>query len=253
MSDATVTLMWTVALITLAVGIAAGFVIAYWLVLKNKRADQLQQDLERHQREFHEYRDHVDEHFLQTSELFQDMTRQYRALYEHLATGAQSLCSDRLVTNRLNVPDSGPMVEHKPGVGVDSEPAGAGAGEPSAAQSAADVPETAEPAAGRTGGQPPATEPAEEQAAPVPESLGEHHTAQKDTAEAALAPEPTPGAAAETPAGAQAGASLSEEEQEMESLAPRPPTPGVGAEPAAAGSTDAASGAEAETPKHRLH
>jgi len=249
MSDATVTLMWTVALITLAVGIAAGFVIAYWLVLKNKRADQLQQDLERHQREFHEYRDHVDEHFLRTSELFQDMTRQYRALYEHLATGAQSLCSDRLVTNRLNVPDSGPMVEHKPGGSADNEPAAAVSAGPSAAQpAAADAPAPGEPAAGSTGDQTPA---ADAEQRPAPESGRELHTAQGETAEAEAAPEPERGRAAETPAEAQTGASVSDEEQEMESLAPRPPTPGM--EPPAAGSADSTSDAEAEAPKHRLH
>jgi uncharacterized membrane-anchored protein YhcB (DUF1043 family) len=250
MSDATVTLMWTVALITLAVGVAAGFVIAYWLVLKNKRADQLQQDLERHQREFHDYRDHVDEHFLRTSELFQDMTRQYRALYEHLATGAQSLCSDRLVTNRLNVPDSGPMVEHKPGGGADTEPTGAVSAEPSDAQpGTADVPAPGEPAAGNASDQPPATA-AEEPAAP--ESVHEPRIVQEETVEAGPAHEPGPGAASETAAEAQAVASLSEEEQEMESLAPRPPTPDLDMETPTAGSTDGGSGAEA-APKRRLH
>lgn len=252
MSDATVTLMWTVALITLAVGIAAGFVVAYWLVLKNKRADQLQQDLARHQREFHEYRDHVDEHFLRTSELFQDMTRQYRALYEHLATGAQSLCSDRLVTNRLNVPDSGPMVEHKPGGGADTEPAGAVSGEPSAAQPAAAAPAPSEPVAQSTGQQPPA-DAAAEKAAPTREAVGEHDSTQGETAETGAAPESEPGATTEAMPGAQAGASLSEEEKEMESLAPRPPTPGLEVEPPTAGSTDATSDTEAKAPKHRLH
>lgn len=253
MSDATVTFMWTVALLTLAVGIAAGFVIAYWLVLKDKRADQLQQDLERHEQEFHEYRDQVDEHFLRTSELFQDMTRQYRVLYEHLATGAQSLCSDRLVTNRMNVPESGPMVEHKPGGRAATEPAAAASPEPPPVQPAADAAGPNGAAAEGSGGPSPAAT-AGEKAPRAPDSGRERHTAQGETAEAGPAPEPKAGGAAEAPARAQAAGSLSEEEQEMESLAPRPPAAGVDMEPPAAGSTDAAAdAAPGGVPKHRLH
>ncbi len=38
------------------------------------------------------YRDQVTQHFMQTSSLVQTMTESYRAVYEHLATGARHLC-----------------------------------------------------------------------------------------------------------------------------------------------------------------
>jgi uncharacterized membrane-anchored protein YhcB (DUF1043 family) len=113
MSDAGTAWIWSAGIIGLAVGVGVGFLVAFLTALKNKRASKLQEELDRHKADFETYRTKVDEHFIKTSELFQDMTKQYRALYEHLATGAQALCTDQLVTHRLTVPESGPMVEHK--------------------------------------------------------------------------------------------------------------------------------------------
>ena len=42
------------------------------------------------------YRDEVEKHFGQTSELFRDLTRQHTALYAHLAEGARELCGGRV-------------------------------------------------------------------------------------------------------------------------------------------------------------
>jgi len=40
------------------------------------------------------YQDQVEKHFGQTSELFGDLTRQYSAVWDHLAEGARELCSE---------------------------------------------------------------------------------------------------------------------------------------------------------------
>jgi uncharacterized membrane-anchored protein YhcB (DUF1043 family) len=42
------------------------------------------------------YRDQVEKHFVQTSDLFGDLTRQYTAVWDHLAEGARELCPDRV-------------------------------------------------------------------------------------------------------------------------------------------------------------
>ncbi len=42
--------------------------------------------------ELSEYKENVNTHFQTTAGLLHDMTEQYRAVYEHMASGAQSLC-----------------------------------------------------------------------------------------------------------------------------------------------------------------
>ncbi len=113
MSDGGSVWIWTAAILAGSVGFAVGYLVAYLAVLRDQDAGSLREQLTRQQQEFDAHRNRVDDHFVRTSELFQDMTRQYGALYEHLANGAQSLCSDRLVTHRPRVPENTPMVEHK--------------------------------------------------------------------------------------------------------------------------------------------
>lgn len=141
--------MWSSGLFGLAVGLAAGFGAAYWFVFKNKRTAQLQADLEEHKARFDAYQAQVDEHFVKTSELFQGMTRHYSALHEHLAAGAQALCSDELITHAVAVPDSSPMVEHKSGSPRQAQEAPPQSATPEAGPEPADNaqsgPETAEP------------------------------------------------------------------------------------------------------------
>jgi uncharacterized membrane-anchored protein YhcB (DUF1043 family) len=47
-----------------------------------------------------EYKDSVSDHFSMTAELVQQMTESYRDVYQHLASGAQDLCSAE-VANKL--------------------------------------------------------------------------------------------------------------------------------------------------------
>ena len=136
MADDGTVWIWTTAILAVSVGFAAGFLVAYLAVLRDKDASGLREELARQKEEFDAYRARVDEHFVKTSGLFQDMTRQYGALYEHMANGAQSLCSDRLVTHHPSVPESMPMVEHKPGTGTDTAAAEAAKPGPAAATAA---------------------------------------------------------------------------------------------------------------------
>jgi uncharacterized membrane-anchored protein YhcB (DUF1043 family) len=49
------------------------------------------------QRELEQQSSAISKHFERTSELFRDLTRQYTALYSHLAEGARELCPDQRI------------------------------------------------------------------------------------------------------------------------------------------------------------
>ena len=92
---------WIVAGAGLLVGLFLGWVIASLLQRRGggHSAAQLRKEME-------DYREEVNEHFSRTAELFKESTEKYRDLYEHLAGGAQELCSD--------LPDKA-RVEFRPG------------------------------------------------------------------------------------------------------------------------------------------
>ncbi|MGD8873636.1 MAG: DUF1043 family protein, partial [Gammaproteobacteria bacterium] len=88
------TSIWLIGILGLLLGIMLGSIATYLLVSRNRRTHQLQLELNQLTERFTEYRDQVTQHFMRTSELVQEMTRSYRDVYEHLASGAQHLCGD---------------------------------------------------------------------------------------------------------------------------------------------------------------
>ena len=58
------------------------------------RARWLEGELRQAQEDLAGYQDQVAKHFVQTSDLFGDLTRQYTAVWDHLAEGARSLCAE---------------------------------------------------------------------------------------------------------------------------------------------------------------
>lgn len=77
-------------------GFGAG--VGYWFGSGGRqrgRAEELQQELE-------DYRAQVGEHFAKTAEHFQTIGREYRSLYEHMASGAEALCDRRDAEARLS-------------------------------------------------------------------------------------------------------------------------------------------------------
>jgi len=59
------------------------------------RARRLEGELRQTREELAGYQDQVAKHFMQTSDLFGDLTRQYTAVWDHLAEGTRSLCEER--------------------------------------------------------------------------------------------------------------------------------------------------------------
>lgn len=93
-------MLWLTAIGCLAVGIAIGFVLAGRANTVPSNVTELEQKLQDLQRNHAHYRDEVSGHFSTTAELVQQMTDSYKDVYQHLATGAQELCSGE-VANKL--------------------------------------------------------------------------------------------------------------------------------------------------------
>ena len=97
--------MWLAGLIIFALGLAAGYALHYFRNPDHDRNKTLEAELESLRQESSRYREQVTEHFQRTSELVQDMTHSYRAVYEHLANSSQQLCGDRVSNPRLDLPE----------------------------------------------------------------------------------------------------------------------------------------------------
>lgn len=105
MAEVDATWVWGIALIAAAVGIGVGIAIAYAAFPWSKRARKLEKELEGVKESYDGYRGEVNQHFVKTSELFQEMTDRYRAIYEHMASGAQALCRETPEPPRLDLPE----------------------------------------------------------------------------------------------------------------------------------------------------
>ncbi len=86
--------LWIIVTLAFLLGGAFGCIVTWLVSGRQGRTRQLQLELEELKERFSEYRDQVTRHFMRTSDLVQEMTQSYRAVYEHLASGAQSLCAD---------------------------------------------------------------------------------------------------------------------------------------------------------------
>lgn len=86
--------LWVIGILGVLLGIGLGAIVTYTLVSRNSRTHKLQRELNHLSERFTDYRDQVGQHFMHTSDLVKEMTRSYRAVYEHLATGAHHLCAE---------------------------------------------------------------------------------------------------------------------------------------------------------------
>jgi uncharacterized membrane-anchored protein YhcB (DUF1043 family) len=75
-------------------GAALGVIVARFTLPGPKRVAQLEERLDKAEKEHEVYRAGVTTHFKTTAELVGEMTQSYKAVYDHLAHGAQSLCGE---------------------------------------------------------------------------------------------------------------------------------------------------------------
>src|SRR5262245_9019351 len=99
---------WVIVRLILGAGLMFG--VGLWLGLRlgrtrqgnaaQREAEALKNALRQRQEEFGHYQAQVRHHFTQTADLLQTLTADYRAVYEHLAAGAQALCDGQVTALR---------------------------------------------------------------------------------------------------------------------------------------------------------
>jgi uncharacterized membrane-anchored protein YhcB (DUF1043 family) len=104
-------IIWLVGIGCLAGGIVVGVVFAGRLNLSASRIEALEKQILDLKEGHTDYRNNVSDHFGMTAELVQHMTESYREVYQHLATGAQDLCSNE-VARKLLPAESGSVFEN---------------------------------------------------------------------------------------------------------------------------------------------
>jgi len=95
-----VPMIWLMGIACLAFGVVIGVGFAGKLNASPSRIQDLENRIQQLNDTHSEYREGVSEHFGMTAELIQHMTESYREVYQHLAMGAQELCSTE-VANKL--------------------------------------------------------------------------------------------------------------------------------------------------------
>lgn len=86
--------MLAVGIAALVIGLALGWGIARSTGGRNVRQRRLAQQLDALQNEHTRYQAQVNEHFMETAELFRRLNDSYRDMHEHLAKGASRLCTE---------------------------------------------------------------------------------------------------------------------------------------------------------------
>lgn len=84
-------MVWEYVLIGLVIGIAVGASAVRFGSSKFRRQETLQAELEKSQRELEAYRQELVGHFASSAELLNNMARDYRQLYQHMAKSSNNL------------------------------------------------------------------------------------------------------------------------------------------------------------------
>jgi len=85
---------WEYGLIGLVVGIIVGAVAMRFGNRKLREQRSMQYELEKSKAELADYRQELTNHFAQSAELLDNMARDYRQLYQHMAKGSIDLLPD---------------------------------------------------------------------------------------------------------------------------------------------------------------
>ncbi len=80
------------------VGMACGLLAGHFVLPGQRRSRRLQAELDKALEEHTAYKASVTNHFHKTAELVGQLTESYKSVYDHLASGARSLC-DRPVAH----------------------------------------------------------------------------------------------------------------------------------------------------------
>jgi hypothetical protein len=88
--------MWIAAAAFFITGLLMGMALGRSHEADTERVKELEAEVKHSKEEAAKYQDHVAQHFMRTADLLHTMTANYRAVYEHLADGAQNLCAGQV-------------------------------------------------------------------------------------------------------------------------------------------------------------
>ncbi len=97
-----VNVLWFVGSLAFLAGLIGGALLYHLLAGPRSDRGKLEDQLKDLEGEFKDYQDGVSDHFNTTAHLINKLTDSYKDVYEHMATGADSLCEDESVKNRLS-------------------------------------------------------------------------------------------------------------------------------------------------------
>ena len=101
---------WIWIILALLVGLAVGGGVAY-AVLKRRYGDR--ESVAHLRGEYDRYRGKVTEHFVETADLVNTLTRSYKRVYDHLEAGAYELVGEDTLRRQLDAPHEEPvMIEY---------------------------------------------------------------------------------------------------------------------------------------------
>lgn len=85
----------TAMFLSFLIGSAVGAAFVYLLLPARRQQQELKRERDEARANLTRHREEVDNHFLRTAELVNQMTASYRAVHEHLSAGARTLCSEQ--------------------------------------------------------------------------------------------------------------------------------------------------------------
>ncbi len=96
------------------IGIGAGFYFSILNGSERKRLQELEAKLKDAENNMSGYKQNVADHFVTTSNLINNMTESYRAIYDHMSDGAKTLCHQSLLDSpasqyQLGIPKASPI------------------------------------------------------------------------------------------------------------------------------------------------
>lgn len=123
---------WEFGLLMFTLGIGVGFLLTWRIAPRGDRVRELEQELATARAELAAYRDKVNQHFQTSATLFEDMTEHYRAVYQHMASSAQTLCAEQPPALQLDLNESAhpmntPITPRTPQATEEAKPAPAAA------------------------------------------------------------------------------------------------------------------------------
>lgn len=113
---------WIWLIVALLVGLAVGGLVA-WTVVKRRYGDR--ESVAELRTELDRYKGKVTEHFVETADLVNTLTRNYKRVYDHLEAGAYELVGEDTLRRELDAPAEAPVMleylgQRRPDGGADA-------------------------------------------------------------------------------------------------------------------------------------